>query len=66
MSVRTWFAKLRYPTPDMGDFAGELPLDKYLADDGNDNLAVGQTKPTAPITTTVPKPKPKPKRKGKK
>jgi hypothetical protein len=39
MSIRTWFAKLRYPTPDLGDFVDEVPLDVMTGKDGDDNKA---------------------------
>lgn len=50
--LRMLFAKMRYPMPKEGDFTNIMPLDKYLADDGDDNLAKNKRKP-------VPRKKPK-------
>jgi hypothetical protein len=39
MDIRAWFAKLRYPTPEMGDFVGDMKLDEYTEEDHDDNQA---------------------------
>ena len=54
-SLRSMWAKLRYPQPELGDFSDELPLDKMTVNDGDDRVA----------KLPEPEPQEKPKR-GKK
>ena len=42
--LRLWVAQMRYPTPELGDFVEDMPLDKYIQDDHDDNKAERKTK----------------------
>lgn len=42
--LRLWVAQMRYPTPELGDFVEDIPLDKLVADDHNDQDAANKEK----------------------
>jgi hypothetical protein len=44
METPLWLLKLRYPMPEEGDFVEDLPLDKYVQEDHDDNKAANKEK----------------------